>query len=457
MSLAVDADRQGRVPGWAPALALLLILALLGPTLGAAARPLFVLGCVGVGWHAWRRGPAEHVQSVMLLFVFAPFVRRLVDVAAGFDLSGVMLVGPLAALFPPLAHLPALFERPAATERMKPMLLFIACVVYAMALTMAQGQWMDLARDGVKWLAPVLYAMVLIDSADAEEVLDRIADLFVFVLPVIGAYGVVQYLLLPEWDRYWMQYAPIMSIGQPEPLQVRVFSTMHGPASYATFSAAGLLLVWFRKKAWWPQLLAIPAALGLFLSLYRTAWVSMLAAMLFCLLFKSTRGRSAPLFIGIVAATIGAITLTPFGDVIADRLSTLTEGSQDGSARERIEEYIGLWSMPDSSLWGIGFTTVDVGTAGVMAVDGVVVACWLAMGIVVGLVCLFSLGWTLLEGFLMSLRDPREIRVLLGAFSAFSLAQLPLAAIVSGELGFLFWVFAALAMQAPSARHWRAQ
>jgi hypothetical protein len=447
VSLALAPSQRFSPPGWLLGLALLVGFATVGPALGGAARPLYVVSCLVVGWLAWRRGPADHVQTMLLLFVFTPFVRRLVDVVAGYDTSGVMVVGPLVAMMPPLLHLPALLARPATTRHLSAFFLFCACVGYAMILTLAQGEWLNLARDGVKWMAPVLYAMVILDTAEAEDVLDRMADLFVFVLPVIGVYGVVQYLVLPEWDRYWMKYAPIMSIGQPEPMMVRVFSTMNAPAAYATFSAAGLLLVWFRKRGWLPQLLAAPAALGLFLSLYRTAWISMLAAMLYCLCFKSTRSRSAPLFFGIALATFGAITLTPFGDVISDRLATLTEGSQDGSARERIEEYVGLWSMPNSAMWGVGFTSVDVGTAGAMAVDGVVVALWLTMGIVVGLICLFSLGWVLKEGFSISLRYGDAVSVLLGAFATFFLAQLPLSAAVAGELGFLFWIFAGLSLQ----------
>ena len=60
-------------------------------------------------------------------------------------------------------------------------------------------------------------------------------------------------------------------------------------------------------------------------------------------------------------------------------------------AQERLEEYATLWSHPDSSLFGIGFTAGDVGSAGTMAVDGMIITCWLTMGIVVGILCLIAL------------------------------------------------------------------
>ena len=95
------ADHAGRPPlsmaDWLPPLALLAGTAVVGGALGGLSRPLFVLGCGAVGWYAWRRGPAAHFYSVLLLFAFSPFVRRVVDVSAGFDYSSLMLVGQLAA------------------------------------------------------------------------------------------------------------------------------------------------------------------------------------------------------------------------------------------------------------------------------------------------------------------------------------------------------------------------
>ena len=66
------------LPGWLPGVLLLICTALLGPELGALSRPLFILGCGIVGWDAWRRGPAFHLFTVLILFAFSPLVRRIV-------------------------------------------------------------------------------------------------------------------------------------------------------------------------------------------------------------------------------------------------------------------------------------------------------------------------------------------------------------------------------------------
>lgn len=435
-----------RLPGWAPAFGFLLLFAVAGPVMGGAARPLFIIGCLVIGWLAWRQGPAVHVQATLFLFVFVPFLRRIVDLVAGYDTAGLMLVGPLAAMVPPLLDIVTAVDRPESRRHMGPLLMVFITVAYAAVLTIAQGAWLDLARDGIKWLIPLFYAVVLMDAADADAVLDAMADAFAVILPIVGLYGIVQYVDPQAWDRYWMENAPILSIGEPVPYGVRVFSTMHSPATFATYISIGLLLLWFRRREWFVQVLAIPAALALFLSLFRTAWISMAAAMLFCLFFRATRSRTIPLVVGVILATLVAATLTPFGDVITDRLATFAEGSQDSSALERAQEYVTLWNAPLSTLVGTGFTTTDVGSAGAMPIDGMIIACWVSMGIIGGLICLFGIVWAAGVSIRAAFRDGTETMVILGALALYFLVQLPLTGITEGEAGFLFWTFVALGL-----------
>src|SRR5262249_54029483 len=101
-------------------------------------------------------------------------------------------------------------------------------------------------------------------------------------------------------------------------------------------------------------------------------------------------------------------------------------------------------------LFGVGFTTADVGSAGAVATDGTIIQCWLSMGIVVGLVCLSALVWAAASMTVAAWRDGRREGIVVGAIGCGMLIQLPLAAITAGELGFLFWTFAALAGLVPA-------
>ncbi|EJW11501.1 hypothetical protein A33M_3114 [Rhodovulum sp. PH10] len=438
------------LPGWLPAVLLLIGTALAGSVAGPLARPAFVLGCGAVGWWAWRKSPADHLITALLLFSFAPFVRRLVDVSAGYDAAGIMLIGPLLALLAPLPRLVVLLEtdRP-LDQKLVPVLMVGGAVVYAALLSVLQADWFNAASGALKWGVPLLYAAVLTVTAERDAMLRAASGAFLVILPLTGLYGIYQYVAPPAWDQYWMSFAPIMSAGEPVPFGVRVFSTLNGPASFATFTAAGLLLVLFLRKGPLPLLLAAPAALGLLLSLYRTAWLSLAVGVLFCLLFAASRRRALLILIALVIALVIATMLPPFSEVIAERIATLGDGAGDGSAQERLEQFVILWSQWDSSLFGTGFTVTDVGSAGAMAIDGQIVACWLMMGIVGGLVCLTGFLWAIGNAVAAAIRDASAGAVVLGALACGALVQMPLASISSGELGVLFWTFAALAVARP--------
>jgi hypothetical protein len=448
--VSTSPERAWRLPGWALAVLVLAGTMVAVSVLGGSSRFIFVLGCGLVGWHAWRQGPAAHLQAVLVLFVLAPFVRRIVDLSAGYDQLGLMLIGPLLAILAPVSDLPRLLEARRVPARwLWPLGIVAASVAYAGMLSMAQADWINAASGPLKWLAPLLYALVLMLSADRRELIDAAASVFLVILPITGLYAIYQYVDPPAWDRYWMEFAPILSIGLPIPYGVRSFSTMNAPAAYATFTAAGLLLIAFSRRSWPALLLAMPAILGFLLSMYRTAWISLAVGIAFCLLFAQTRRRAGVIVVGIAVAVLLAATLTPFGDVVGERLSSLSEGTQDGSAQERLEEFLTLWNMPDSSLFGSGFTVTDVGSAGAMPIDGMIIACWLAMGIVVGGLCLTGLIWAIGNALAVALTERTTEAVIVGALALGALAQLPLANITSGENGFLFWTFVALLAPRP--------
>jgi hypothetical protein len=439
-------QRNWSVPGWLPAVIVLVVTAAIGPSLGSLSRPAFVIACGAAGWYAWRCSAAAHLQTAIILFTFAPLVRRLVDLSIGFDQAGFMLVGPLLALLAPVPQLRHLLDgQRSLGAQTAPMLIVTGCIVYMTMLTVFQGEWMMTASGALKWFVPLLYAAAVGLSADRDEMVQAAASVFVVILPIIGVIGLAQYVDPPAWDRYWMQFAPIMSVGQPIPYGVRVFSTMNGPASFATFTAVGLLLVSFLRPRWYSLLLATPAALAFFLSLYRTAWMSLAVGVLFCLFFAASRRRAGVILAGLLAAAVIAATATPFGELISERLASLGDGIGDDSAQERLDQYVTLWTTWDSSLFGIGFSTSDVGTAGAMAVDGMIISLWLSAGLVIGMICLLAIIWVAGNAIAAAWRDASPEAIMLGALAAGALVQLPLANLTSGESGFLFWTFAVLA------------
>jgi hypothetical protein len=441
------------MPGWLPAAALITVTAVAGPALGGAARPLFLLGCLAAGWYGWSRSPGEHLQATLALFCFSPMLRRLVDLSAGFDPGGLMIAGPLLALLAPLPE----FRDFASPEGLRvkglgPIVAYSLCVLYAVLLTVGQGELSQAANAALKWFAPVIYAIAIYRRAPmAGEILHSAASAFMVILPLTGLYGIYQYIDPPAWDRYWLVHAAITSAGLPAPFEVRTFSTGHAPAAFATFTAVGLLLVYVLRSGWLARAAMLPAVLALALSLYRTAWMSLAAGILFCLLMPATRARASGAVALLGGAIVVALLFTPFADTLVSRFSTFGSASTDASGQERLGEFAYLWGLPESALFGLGFRSVDTATAGAMPLDGMIALCWAAMGIVAGLICLASLLYLIGAAIAQAFESGTRESAVLGALAFGWLVQLPLAAIVSAELGFLFWTTIALAICLPEA------
>ncbi len=97
--LGPGAAAMGRRYG--PLLLLLAVTAGLGLAGQAAARPVFIAGCVLVSWDLLRAGASAHLAGCLTLFCLAPFLRRVVDLHAGYEVSGLMISGPLLAVLVP--------------------------------------------------------------------------------------------------------------------------------------------------------------------------------------------------------------------------------------------------------------------------------------------------------------------------------------------------------------------
>ena len=435
---------------WLRRLAPLATLLALTATMGVAglslARAVFVVGCGITAWDLLRYGAPAHFAGSLTLFCLAPLLRRIVDVHAGYDPSGLMISGPLLGL---LVVAPRLLEQLASGRELapalRPFLLAAFCAFYATILTIFGGGIMQAVSGALKWGAPVVYGMWLFGAAkDGKALVQAAARVCMLLAPLLGIYGFLQYIDPPTWDRFWMSYTSIASIGQPEPFMVRVFSTMNAPAGYATFTAAALLLFGFGRVRLSLLLAAAPSVLGLMLSMYRTAWIALAAGLVLGLFNHQTRRRAAILLAAVPLLGAAVILLTPAGDAVLQRLETLGSVSDDASGQERLGEYAELLNTHRGTLIGNGFGGTDVMQAGAMALDGQLVISWYSMGLVVGILSVAAVAWAAVLAMRGAWRSGTVEGMAIAGIMIGALVQLPLAVISASEIGFLFWSLAAV-------------
>ena len=432
---------------YAPLLMLLLLTGIMGQYGLSIARLLFVAGCLGVAISAYQRGGfALHVQTVIPLFVFAPLLRRIVDLHVGYDASGSMLVGPLLALtavFPALKRLLS----PSRTPRsvFVPFGIAALCLTYGWMITAFGGDFVASTITAMKYAIPMLYCMCLIlVPQQSAGVLGAAARVFLVISPIMGLYGIFQHLDPQPWDRYWMISSKIDSIGLPEPGKVRVFGTMNSPVSFAAYATCGLLLFTFVRSKFVPLVLVpfvaiLPLSVALLLSGVRTAWISAIISILVCLYFDKTRKLAVILLLCLVGGAVFALLFTSFGDVIASRLTSLnSKVSDDGSGAARLDDYFHVFGGDDGYLLGVGLGGRT--DSKMNALDGLLLSSAVQMGTIFGILHTMAVLWAGIKAACCVRRNDNVMRLVTCGLIIGSMAVFLLTNISVGEIGFLYWM-----------------
>ena len=286
----------------------------------------------------------------------------------------------------------------------------------------------------------------------------RIARLFenalVIVGPLLGLYGIWQFLHPPSWDIVWMKGARELgfeSVGIPEPFRVRVFSTLNSPGSFGTILTAAIVLS-LKRRTLWCLLAVAPMIAGVALCQYRSIWAMTLLAVLMVSVSPSRELRRANVVAMVAAAVLLASSaLAPrVQEIVFARASSLGSLEDDHSLRERLQQYR-VFLSNDNLVVGEGLALVgasrrlDNRETGIL--DGAVLIVYTAMGVLVGTA--FMLAIATLVGGLFGAAAHVSPHVWFDRAIVLTLfLQFPIGNVHVGELGFCAWTFIGLSLAA---------
>jgi hypothetical protein len=385
--------------------------------------------------------------------MLTPLVRRLVDYRAGWIPATAVLLAPFLATgvtaMPLLSRWKDYLDR-----RFAPFLLVISATVYGLGVGFLQhNRAFSISFGLLNLMVPLCFAMYLTNNeAEFGEIYLAVESTFVRCLVLTSFYGIYQFFRITPWDALWMENAGLYSIGFPAPMQVRVFSTLHSPQTFASFLVVGILFaVQSRSRL---RYVAIPAGmLALALTLARTAWLGLAVALVY-LLFLSTRRQR--LVLAIIAASCLALFALAFqvpevGDLIQKRVASMTD-SQDASLSGRTSGYGGTFQTMLSAPFGqgVGFSESDPdspaqkGTA-LGAGDSSIVAILFNFGFPGSFVYFVGLALVVVGGLSKPTRFNRNLLAPTAILLAL-LVEAPFTVIVAGPGGFLLWMSAALCL-----------
>jgi hypothetical protein len=344
------------VVAWGAILAVvgLVVLCLMAKA-GAVLRILYPASCLVTAVLLYVRYPVLFLGFSWWVWFLTPFVRRLVDLQSGWLDPNPIMLAPFLTVLVTVVTCVRYLPRTLYHGGM-PFLLAIAAVLYGSLVGLTDKPPLVIVVPLLNWLTPILFGFHLFANWQQYPLYRRnIQRVFLWGVLVMGIYGVVQYLFAPAWDSFWLSNQATQVFGVPEPLGIRVFSTMNSPQPFACTMAAGLVLL-FSGQGGSRFFAAGAGYLALMLTLARSAWLGWgVSLLLFVPSLKQKLQIRLVLSVLIMAILVMPLAaIDPFAEVINTRLQSLFNLTNDVSFNARSQGYSQALGLALTELVGQG-------------------------------------------------------------------------------------------------------
>lgn len=321
--------------------------------------PLFPLGSVAVGLFLYLRTPVLYVGYVWWMGFLGSLVRRIIDQQSGYVTPGrwstASLLVTSICLITLVKYLPK-----ASRQGGMPFLLSLLAVVYGCLVGFINGGRPDLQSiiGLMGWVMPIVFSFHLFIHWQSYPAYRQVIQrTFVLGVLVMGGYGIFQYCVAPEWDRFYLNNIDANSFGNPFPFEIRVFGTQGSPQDFANTMMAGLILILTSNE----QLRFAASGTGyiaFLLTAARSAWLGWVVGLLAFLPSLSLKFQMRLVLTLLLMAllVVPLANIEPFATPIRQRLESLSEAGSgdDFSLQERQQGYNDLLSIAVTEFVGSG-------------------------------------------------------------------------------------------------------
>ncbi len=349
--------QERSLQGWL-AISSFLLLSVVCYFAGATAvlRLVYPVTALAVAIFLYLRHPILYIGFTWWIWFLTPLAARLVDYRIGWDPTRQMLIAPYLVVCVTVATFLRHSPR-ASTQGAMPFILAFIGVFYGFLIGLVHNSPLPVARGLLDWLSPILFAFHLfINWRDYPSYRQNIQRIFIWAVLLLGIYAIYQFVVAPEWDRYWLIESKMYtSSGSPEPFGMRVWSTLHSPGPFASIMQTGLLLLFTSSGT-----LILPASavgyLSFLLTQVRTSWLGWLLGIV--MIFGSVKAhlqmRLMAMILIIIICVIPLTNIEPISDVVTNRLETFSQLEKDTSFNERSESYERNLNLALSNVLGNG-------------------------------------------------------------------------------------------------------
>lgn len=420
------------------------LFAILGARLGLGSilNYFFPAWCLGLGIYLYSRYPRFYVGFNFWLWFLIAFIRRLADYWSSYTEPSPILTAPFLVTGIPILTL--LVRLPAASrDGSLPFTMAFVGVLYGLCVGLSHNLPMStLILSLLGLITPIGFGYFFyINWRDYLQYKENLQKIFLWGTLVMGIYGIIQFISLPEWDRLWLiQSGMFTSQGMPnESGGLRVWSTMHSGEPFAAFMSVGLLLL-LSVFGSLPFFASIPGYLSLLLSTVRSAWLGWFCGLLVMVtnLKPNIQIRLISFALIIALAVIPLSFYEPFAAKIMPRLLTFSNLEEDTSGQQRQQIYTRAAKNSHEIIIGRGIGD-GVGDSGILSI-------FFQLGI---LGSALYLGGVILIIYRLFYSKQIERDIFISALKAgvmSCLVRLPFNSVVAGGSGVLFWTLLGLGL-----------
>lgn len=312
------------------------------------------------GFVLYRRHPVHWVSFALWTIFLTPSVRRFSDFYSGaFNPISPIMIVPMAVTA--LGAIGVIrYHRVFAQRRAMPLMLVLFGVIYGFVIGVLRVGPMPAMVGLANWCAPILMSFHLLIHWRRYGEFRRVLLLtFRYGALVMGVYGVIEFVVMPPWDAFWLIGSQMHSEGDPVPFGIRVASTMNSSGPFAIAAMVSMLFL-LADSGRVRAIAACAMLLALMFTSVRTAWGGLVIGLVIPLSALSMRMRmrliGSAVMLGVLALPV--LTIDKLADPVLKRMQSFGNLSQDQSFSDRSRFYAQFMdtALTDFAGQGLGST-----------------------------------------------------------------------------------------------------
>lgn len=393
--------------------------------------------------YLYIKTPPLYISFVFWCWVLIPVIRRISDNYSAFVNPSPILLSPylvsLVSIITLIKYVPK-----SAQYKGLPFVVAFFGISYGILVGFITRKPYVVLRESMDWIIPITIGYhFVINWKQYPHYRQVIQRTFIWAVLLMGVYGIVQFLALPDWDRLWViESDMVTATGSPDDSGgTRVWSTMQSGEPFSAFMAAALLVL-MTSRSYFALLASIPGYISFLLSLVRSGWLGWLGG--FLILASSLKVkfqiRILILFSVLLLVVLPISTSDIFGDKIVGRIDTLANVQEDSSAAGRQKLF-------QDSIGGALLNVIGDGIGGGTR-DNIILAVLFDLGWIGSIPYISGLLFLIHKVFTQKRSSDDVFISTCQAVVVTTLIRLPVNGALMGLSGILLWGFLGLAIAA---------